>query len=138
MSDDEMPELEDLSEQLNEIRKARGIDEKNIPKDIKIGVISEKNNNKVNIPITTSPSPQVEKPKLKQEEKPKPKIDNKRDKNKKKEVMKCDANIETDPIPGIDAPINKIDYNKKIVKKKKKKKKIMQKKKRKLKKKKKK
>ena len=79
MSDDEMPELEDLSEQLNEIRKARGIDEKNIPKDIKIGVINEKNNNKVNIPITTSPSPQVEKPKPKQEEKPKPKIDNKRD-----------------------------------------------------------
>ena len=74
-----MPELEDLSEQLNEIRKARGIDEKNIPKDIKIGVINEKNNNKVNIPITTSPSPQVEKPKPKQEEKPKPKIDNKRD-----------------------------------------------------------
>lgn len=66
MSDDEMPELEDLSEQLNEIRKARGIDEKNIPKDIKIGVINEKNNNKVNIPITTSPSPQVEKPKPKQ------------------------------------------------------------------------
>ena len=79
MSDDEMPELEDLSEQLNEIRKARGIDEKNIPKDIKIGVINEKNNNKVNIPIKTSPPPQVEQPKPKQEEKPKPKIDNKRD-----------------------------------------------------------
>ena len=83
MSDDEMPELEDLSEQLNEIRKARGIDEKNIPKDIKIGVVNEKtNNNKVNIPITTSSSPQVpvQVPKQqKQEEKPKPKQDNKRD-----------------------------------------------------------
>ena len=79
MSDDEMPELEDLSEQLNEIRKARGIDEKNIPKDIKIGVINEKNNNKVNIPITTSSSPQIEQPKPKQEEKPKQKTDNKRD-----------------------------------------------------------
>ena len=75
MSDDEMPELEDLSEQLNEIRKARGIDEKNIPKDIKIGVVNEKtNNNKVNIPITTSSPPQVpvQVPKQqKQEEKPK-------------------------------------------------------------------
>ena len=83
MSDDEMPELEDLSEQLNEIRKARGIDEKNIPKDIKIGVVNEKtNNNKVNIPITTSSPPQVpvQVPKQqKQEEKPKPKPDNKRD-----------------------------------------------------------
>jgi len=78
-----MPELEDLSEQLNEIRKARGIDEKNIPKDIKIGVVNEKtNNNKVNIPITTSSPPQVpvQVPKQqKQEEKPKPKQDNKRD-----------------------------------------------------------
>ena len=83
MSDDEMPELEDLSEQLNEIRKARGIDEKNIPKNIKIGVVNEKtNNNKVNIPITTSSPPQVpvQVPKQqKQEEKPKPKQDNKRD-----------------------------------------------------------
>ena len=83
MSDDEMPELEDLSEQLNEIRKARGIDEKNIPKDIKIGVVNEKtNNNKVNIPITTSSPPQVPvqiAKQQKQEEKPKPKLDNKRD-----------------------------------------------------------
>ena len=83
MSDDEMPELEDLSEQLNEIRKARGIDEKNIPKDIKIGVVSEKtNNNKVNIPITTSSPLQVpvQVPKQqKQEDKPKPKQDKKRD-----------------------------------------------------------
>ena len=38
-----MPELEDLSDQLNEIRKARGIDEKNISKNIKVGVINEKN-----------------------------------------------------------------------------------------------
>ena len=83
MSDDEMPELEDLSEQLNEIRKARGIDEKNILKDIKIGVVNEKtNNNKVNIPITTSSPLQVpvQVPKQqKQEDKPKPKQDKKRD-----------------------------------------------------------
>ena len=83
MSDDEMPELEDLSEQLNEIRKARGIDEKNIPKDIKIGVINEKNNsnNKVNIPISTSPpQPQPQpQPKPQPEQKPKEKTDNKRD-----------------------------------------------------------
>lgn len=42
--DDEMPELEDFTEQLKEIRKAKGIDDKNIPKDIKIGVIDEKKN----------------------------------------------------------------------------------------------
>lgn len=76
--DDEMPELEDFTEQLKEIRKAKGIDEKNIPKDIKIGVIDEKKNtskepikeNKVQIPIT----------KTKAEEPPKKAVqDNKRD-----------------------------------------------------------
>ena len=76
--DDEMPELEDFTEQLKEIRKAKGIDEKNIPKDIKIGVIDEKKNtskepikeNKVQIPIT----------KTKTEEPPKKTVqDNKRD-----------------------------------------------------------
>ena len=76
--DDEMPELEDFTEQLKEIRKAKGIDEKNIPKDIKIGVIDEKKNtskepikeNKVQIPIT----------KTKSEEPPKKTVqDNKRD-----------------------------------------------------------
>jgi len=76
--DDEMPELEDFTEQLKEIRKAKGIDEKNIPKDIKIGVIDEKKNtskepikeNKVQIPIT----------KTKTEEPPKKAVqDNKRD-----------------------------------------------------------
>ena len=78
MSDDEMPELEDLSEQLNEIRKARGIDEKNVPKDIKIGVINEKNNNnKINIPITTPP-PQPKPPKQQPEQKPKTNTENKR------------------------------------------------------------
>ena len=63
--DDEMPELEDFTEQLKEIRKAKGIDEKNIPKDIKIGVIDEKKNtskepikeNKVQIPITKTEEP---------------------------------------------------------------------------------
>ena len=87
MSDDEMPELEDLSEQLNEIRKARGIDEKNIPKDIKIGVINENknsnNNNKVNIPISTSPPPQTknqtQQPQPQTQQKPKENKDNKRD-----------------------------------------------------------
>ena len=79
MSDDEMPELEDLSEQLKEIRKARGIDEKNVPKDIKIGVINEKNNNQVNIPISTSP-PSQQKPQIqKLEQQPKQNTDNKRD-----------------------------------------------------------
>ena len=76
--DDEMHELEDITEQLKEIRKAKGIDEKNIPKDIKIGVIDEKKNtskepikeNKVQIPIT----------KTKTEEPPKKTVqDNKRD-----------------------------------------------------------
>ena len=63
--DDEMPELEDFTEQLKEIRKAKGIDEKNIPKNIKIGVIDEKKNNskepikenKVQIPITKTEEP---------------------------------------------------------------------------------
>ena len=81
MSDDEMPELEDLSDQLNEIRKARGIDEKNISKNIKVGVINEKNqnNNKINIPISNTP-PQVE-PKVenkKEEKKPEKKSENKK------------------------------------------------------------
>ena len=80
MSDDEMPELEDLSDQLNEIRKARGIDEKNISKNIKVGVINEKNqinknnnnNNKINIPISNTP-PQIE-----------PKVENKKKKKRQK------------------------------------------------------
>lgn len=42
--DDEMPKLEDFTEQLKEIRRAKGINGKNIPKDIKIGVIDEKKN----------------------------------------------------------------------------------------------
>ena len=61
--DDEMPELEDFTEQLKEIRKAKGIDEKNVPKEIKIGVINDKNNNDSNkkntvqIPISKDPPP---------------------------------------------------------------------------------
>ena len=45
-------------------------------------------------------------------------------KNKKSKVMKKNAQTETDLIPGVDVPINKVDYNKenKIVKKKEKKK----------------
>ena len=79
MSDDEMPELEDLSDQLNEIRKARGIDEKNISKNIKVGVINEKNqnvnNNKINIPISNTPPPVEPK---KEEKKPETKPENKK------------------------------------------------------------
>ena len=81
--DDEMPELEDLSDQLNSIRKARGIDENSIAKNIKVGVINEKNNiskeepkqanNTVKIPISTS-QPQNQQPK----EKPKDSNDNKK------------------------------------------------------------
>ena len=81
--DDEMPELEDLSDQLNSIRKARGIDENSIAKNIKVGVINEKNNiskeepkqanNTVKIPISTS-QPQNQQPK----EKPKENNDNKK------------------------------------------------------------
>ena len=81
--DDEMPELEDLSNQLNSIRKARGIDENSIAKNIKVGVINEKNNvskeeskqanNTVKIPISTS-KPQNQQPK----EKPKENNDNKK------------------------------------------------------------
>ena len=59
--DDEMPELEDFTEQLKEIRKAKGIDEKNVPTDIKVGVINEQKNasnqnksNTVQIPISTT------------------------------------------------------------------------------------
>ena len=73
-----MPELEDFTEQLKEIRKAKGIDEKNVPTELKIGVINEKkntqntqntqntnnnissNNNTVQIPISTSPPPQTQ------------------------------------------------------------------------------
>ena len=45
-------------------------------------------------------------------------------KNKKSKVMKKNAQTETDLIPGVDVPINKVDYNKenKIMKKKEKKK----------------
>ena len=41
-------------------------------------------------------------------------------KNKKKgKVMKCNAQTETDLIPGVNIPINNVDYNKKNIKKKK-------------------
>ena len=83
MSDDEMPELEDLSEQLNSIRKARGIDEKNIPKDIKIGVINDKtnNSNKVNIPRTPSIPPPQKPP----TQKPEPKVQTNNEKKKEED-----------------------------------------------------
>ena len=86
MSDDEMPELEDLSDQLNEIRKARGIDEKNISKNIKVGVINEKNqinknnnnNNKINIPISNTPLPESNNQNKKEEKKSEVKPENKK------------------------------------------------------------
>ena len=86
MSDDEMPELEDLSDQLNEIRKARGINEKNISKNIKVGVINEKNqinknnnnNNKINIPISNTPPPESNNQNKKEEKKPEVKPENKK------------------------------------------------------------
>ena len=85
MSDDEMPELEDLSDQLNEIRKARGIDEKNISKNIKVGVINEKNkinnsnnNNKINIPISNTPPPESNNQNKKEEKKSEVKSENKK------------------------------------------------------------
>ena len=84
MSDDEMPELEDLSDQLNEIRKARGIDEKNISKNIKVGVINEKNqinnnnNNKINIPISNTPPPESNNQNKKEEKKSEVKPENKK------------------------------------------------------------
>ena len=61
MVDDEMSELEDFTEQLKEIRKNKGIDEKNILSNIKVGVINEKNpqtepkktTTPVQIPIST-------------------------------------------------------------------------------------
>jgi len=79
-----MPELEDLSDQLNEIRKARGIDEKNISKNIKVGVINEKNqiynsnNNKINIPISNTPPPESNNQNKKEEKKPEVKPENKK------------------------------------------------------------
>ena len=82
--DDEMPELEDFTEQLKEIRKAKGIDEKNVPTELKIGVINEKNNssnttknNMVQIPISTNP-PQSQKT----EKTPPPKPQNTNNNNK--------------------------------------------------------
>jgi len=81
-----MPELEDLSDQLNEIRKARGIDEKNISKNIKVGVINEKNqinknnnnNNKINIPISNTPPPESNNQNKKEEKKSEVKPENKK------------------------------------------------------------
>ena len=82
--DDEMPELEDFTEQLKEIRKAKGIDEKNVPTELKIGVINEKKNNTnttknntVQIPISTNP-PQSQKT----EKTPPPKPQNTNNNNK--------------------------------------------------------
>ena len=58
------------------------------------------------------------KPYKKEEQKSPEKIEENK-KNKKEKVMKCNAQTETDLIPGVDVPINKVDYNKKNKKKKK-------------------
>ena len=84
--DDDIPDLEDFSEQLGKIRKNRGDNNDHIPSEIKVNVVNDnnpKNNNpnpnKVNIPITTipedkNPEPQKIEIKPNQEEK-KPKND---------------------------------------------------------------
>jgi len=89
--DDEMPELEDFTEQLKEIRKAKGIDEKNVPTELKIGVISEKNNNSnttknntVQIPISTNP-PQPQKTEKTPPSKPQSTNNNNKNNNKRDE-----------------------------------------------------
>ncbi len=55
--DDDIPDLEDFSEQLGKIRKNRGETNDHIPSEIKVNVIDNniknQNTNKVNIPITT-------------------------------------------------------------------------------------
>ena len=95
MSDDEMPELEDFTEQLKEIRKAKGIDEKNVPTELKIGVINEKNNssnttknNMVQIPISTNP-PQSQKT----EKTPPPKPQNTNNNNNKNSNKRDEDNF---------------------------------------------
>ena len=89
--DDEMPELEDFTEQLKEIRKAKGIDEKNVPTELKIGVINEKNNNSnttknntVQIPISTNP-PQPQKTEKTPPSKPQSTNNNNKNNNKRDE-----------------------------------------------------
>ncbi len=89
--DDEMPELEDFTEQLKEIRKAKGIDEKNVPTELKIGVINEKNNNSnttknntVPIPISTNP-PQPQKTEKTPPSKPQSTNNNNKNNNKRDE-----------------------------------------------------
>lgn len=93
--DDEMPELEDFTEQLKEIRKAKGIDEKNVPTELKIGVINEKNNssnttknNMVQIPISTNP-PQSQKT----EKTPPPKPQNTNNNNNKNSNKRDEDNF---------------------------------------------
>ena len=59
----------------------------------------------------------------KEEEEKYPEDFNEKEKIKKRKVMKKNAQTETDLIPGVDVPINKVDYNKKSIVKKKEKKK---------------
>ena len=79
-------------------------------------IMIEKNDNAFNAhPINKEI---IIKPYNKEEKKSPEKIEE-NEKNKKGKVMKCNAQTETDLIPGVDVPINKVDYHKKNVKKKK-------------------
>ena len=79
-------------------------------------IMIEKNDNAFNAhPINKEI---IIKPYNKEEKKSPEKIEEDK-KNKKGKVMKCNAQTETDLIPGVDVPINKVDYHKKNVKKKK-------------------
>ena len=79
-------------------------------------IMIEKNDNAFNAhPINKEI---IIKPYNKEEKKSPEKIEEDK-KNKNGKVMKCNAQTETDLIPGVDVPINKVDYHKKNVKKKK-------------------
>ena len=79
-------------------------------------IMIEKNDNAFNAhPINKEI---IIKPYNKEEKKSPEKIEEDK-KNKEGKVMKCNAQTETDLIPGVDVPINKVDYHKKNVKKKK-------------------
>ncbi len=83
--DDDIPDLEDFSEQLGKIRKNRGDNNDHIPSEIKVNVVNDNNPkidnsnpNKVNIPITTIPEDKKTEP---QKIETKPKSEVKKEKN---------------------------------------------------------
>ena len=76
--DDDIPDLEDFSEQLGKIRKNRGDNNDHIPSEIKVNVVNDnnpkidnQNPNKINVPITSIPEDKKLEPQ-KVENKPKP------------------------------------------------------------------